>query len=394
VAATVPRDCYKCCMRMQADRREVLLPLAAAIIAPAALTGLLVAANSGNSRDYVFLYLGIVAVLGIASGLPDALAAAACSFFLVDFFFVRPVHSLQFADSTDVVNLAVFLGTAGLVGTLGSRRRAAQRRAEDLAHELQQANIELARLADTERQIRALEETDRVRREFLANVSHELRTPMGSILTGTTTLLRKASLPDDLRAEVEALARESRRLDRLVSDLLEMTRIEGGVVELHPSEVDLTEAVVAAVDRLHRQSPGRLVAIAVPPPTPEVMADWDRLGQVLDNLLENADHAAPSGSAIRVTAAPAVDGMIVVRVIDAGPGVPAALRPQIFDRFVRGGDTNSQRAAGMGLGLAIVRGLVQLQGGSVWLEEPDSGQGACFAFSLPSAGAGETDSDS
>jgi two-component system sensor histidine kinase KdpD len=380
-------------MRMQADRREVLLPLAAAIVAPSALTGVLVAANSGNSRDYVFLYLGIVAVLGIASGLPDALVAAACSFFLVDFFFVRPVHSLQFADSTDVVNLAVFLGTAGLVGTLGSRRRAAQRRAEDLADELQQANIELARLADTERQIRALEETDRVRREFLANVSHELRTPMGSILTGTTTLLRKPSLPDDLRGEVEALARESRRLDRLVSDLLEMTRIEGGIVELHPAEVDVTEAVTAAVDRLHRQSPGRPVAIAVPPRTPEVMADWNRLGQVLDNLLENADHAAPGGTAIRVTAA-ADDGMIVLRVIDDGPGVPAALRAQIFDRFVRGGEANSPRAAGMGLGLPIVRGLVQVQGGSVWLEDPDSGQGACFAFSLPSAGVSESDQHS
>jgi two-component system sensor histidine kinase KdpD len=259
---------------------------------------------------------------------------------------------------------------------------------------LQQANIELARLADTERQIRALEETDRVRREFLANVSHELRTPMGSILTGTTTLLRRPSLADDLRGEVEALAREARRLDRLVSDLLEMTRIEGGIIELHPAEVDLTEAVTAAVDRLHRQSPGRPVAIEVPPATPEVMADWSRLGQVLDNLLENADHAAPSGSPIRVTAAPGDDGMLVVRVIDAGPGVPAAMRAQIFDRFVRGGQTNSPRAAGMGLGLPIVRGLVQVQGGTVWLEDPASGQGACFAFSLPSAGVPDAGSDS
>jgi K+-sensing histidine kinase KdpD len=381
-------------MRIQSDRREVLLPLTAAIVAPALLTGLLVAANQGNSRDYVFLYLAIVAVLGIASGLPDALVAAACSFFLVDFFFVRPVHSLQFADSTDVINLAVFLGTAGLVGSLGSRRRAAQRRAENLAGELQQANIELARLADTERQIRALEETDRVRREFLANVSHELRTPMGSILTGTTTLLRKPSLPEDLRGEVEALARESRRLDRLVSDLLEMTRIEGGIVEVQPAEVDLTEAVTAAVDRLHRHSPGRTVRMEVPPAIPEVMADWNRLGQVLDNLLENADHAAPDGSPIRVTAAPAEGGMIVVRVIDSGPGVPVALRAQIFDRFVRGGQTDSVRAAGMGLGLPIVRGLVEAQGGHVWLEDADAGEGASFAFSLPAADIPDADAGS
>ena len=86
--------------------------------------------------------------------------------------------------------------------------------------------------------------------------------------------------------------------------------------------------------------------------------------------------------------------MTVVRVIDAGPGVPAALRAQIFDRFVRGGQTNAPRAAGMGLGLPIVRGLVQAQGGSVWLEDPDTGEGACFAFAVPSADIPEADTNS
>ena len=375
------------------DRRVLLIPLGVAIAAPAALTGLLVALNQGNTRDYVFVYLGIVAILGLATGVRDAIVAAACSFLLVDFYFVRPVHTFQFADSTDLVNLAVFFGTAGLVGTLGSRRRAAQRRAESLARELQQANIELTRLAETEQQVRALEETDRLRREFLANISHELRTPMASILTGTTTLLRGQSLPDDLRPEVESLAGASRRLNRLVSDLLDMSRIEGGIVELRPAEVDLTEAIAASVDRLHRQSPERPVAVEVADTTPEVMADWNRLGQVLDNLLENADHAASGGSPIRVTAARADDGDVVIRVIDRGPGVPMELRGQIFDRFVRGGQTNPPRAAGMGLGLPIVRGLVEAQGGRVWLDEDQPTQGASFAFSLPAAAVDATDPD-
>jgi K+-sensing histidine kinase KdpD len=374
-------------------RRDLLLPLAVAIVAPAALTALLVALNQGNIRNYAFVYLGIVAILGLATGLRDAIVAAAVSFLLVDFFFVRPVHSFQFADSTDLVNLVVFFGTAGLVGTLGSRRRAALRRAENLARELQQANIELARLAETERQVRILEETDRLRREFLANVSHELRTPLASILTGATTLLHGHSLPDNLRAEAESLARESRRLNRLVSDLLDMTRIEGGIVEIRPVEVDLNEAIAASVERLHRQSSNRPVAVEVVASTPEVMADWNRLGQVLDNLLENADHAAPAGSPIRVTAAQADGGEVVLRVIDTGPGVPEALRGRIFDRFVRGGERDSERAAGMGLGLPIVRGLVEVQGGRVWLEDGESNQGACFAVSLPAADGGATDAE-
>jgi two-component system sensor histidine kinase KdpD len=374
-------------------RREVLLPLAVAIVTPAALTAVLVALNQGNIRNYVFVYLGIVAVLGLATGLRDAIVAAAVSFLLVDFFFVRPVHSFQFADSTDLVNLVVFFGAAGLVGTLGSRRRAAQRRAENLARELQQANIELARLAETERQVRILEETDRLRREFLANVSHELRTPLASILTGATTLLHGQSLPDSLRTEAEALARESRRLNRLVSDLLDMTRIEGGIVEIRPVEVDLNEAIAASVERLHRQSSDRPVAVEVAASTPEVMADWNRLGQVLDNLLENADHAAPAGSPIRVTAAQANGGEVVVRVIDTGPGVPEALRGGIFERFVRGGDRDSERAAGMGLGLPIVRGLVEIQGGRVWLEDAEAVHGACFAFSLRATESGALDAE-
>ncbi|MGH7721718.1 MAG: sensor histidine kinase [Candidatus Dormibacteria bacterium] len=370
-------------MRPPVRRHEVVLPLALAVVAPGALTALLVGINQGNIRNYVFVYLGIVAILGLATGLRDAIVAAACSFLLVDFFFVRPVHSFQFADSTDLVNLVVFFGTAGLVGTLGSRRRAALRRAESLARDLQQANIELARLAETERQVRILEETDRLRREFLANVSHELRTPLASILTGATTLLQGQSLPDGLRAEAASMARESRRLNRLVSDLLDMTRIEGGIVEIRPAEVDLTEAIGASIERLHRQVPDRPVEVEVPASTPEVTADWSRLGQVLDNLLENADHAAPQGSPIRVTAARSDEGEVVVRVMDGGPGVPASLRGRIFDRFVRGGETSPGRVAGMGLGLPIVRGLVEVQGGRVWLEDGEAMQGACFAFSLP-----------
>ncbi len=352
------------------------------MLVPGALTSLLVAINSGNTRDYIFLYLGIVAVLGLASGLRNALVAAACSFLLVDFFFVRPVHTFQFADATDLINLSVFFGTAGLVGTLGSRRRAAQMRAESLARELQEANVELARLAETEEQVRALEETDRVRRELLANVSHELRTPLASILTGATAMQRRRSLPDDLRPSAETVAREARRLDRLVSDLLDMTRIEGGIVDLRPTEVDLADAINASAERMRTQSPTRPVRMEVAAGTPEVRADWNRLGQVLDNLLKNADRAAPTGTPIRVTTTPN-DGEVVVRVIDAGPGVAPELRERVFERFVRGDRTGADHEEGMGLGLPIVRGLVEAHGGRVWVEDAGASGGGCFAFSLP-----------
>lgn len=353
-----------------------------AALAPGVLAAILAVAHVGQSRDYVFLYLGIVAVLGLATGLRDALVAATSSFLLVDFFLIRPVHSLQFADPTDVLNLAVFAGAAGLIGTLGSRRRSAQFRAETLARELQQANIELARLAEAERQVRVLEETDRLRREVLANVSHELRTPISSILTGTTAMLQRGSLPHDVEPDVASLAREARRLSRLVSDLLDMTRIEGGVIDLQLTDVDVGEAITAAADRLRRQHPGREITVTSAPGLPDALADWQRLGQVLDNLLDNAQRWAPPETAIAVDAGVAA-GTVVVRVVDRGPGVAHDARPHIFERFSRGDGPRPDSSSGMGLGLAIVKGLVEAQGGRVWLEDTPPDEGAVFAFSLP-----------
>jgi len=363
----------------------------AAVMAPAALTLVLVGVNFNNPRDYAFLYLSIVAVLGVAIGVGPALVSAALSTILVDYLFVPPKHTLSIANAEDVVNLIVFFGAAGLVGTLGSRRRNAQLRSQALAGELQRANIDLARLnreqaaaaqvaarlAERDRQVQVLEETDRVRHEFFANVSHELRTPLGGILTGATAVLGRDDLQPTLRAELDEVAAAAQRLARLVSDMLDMARIEGGAIDLRLDRVDVADAVEAAAGRLCRSSPQREIEVQVSPATPEVLADWDRLGQVIDNLLANADHFAPADTALTVAAV--ADGdTVVIRVIDRGPGVPLEQRERIFERFVRG-------SGGTGLGLPIVRGLVAAQGGRVWLEDPLPGDGGRFAFSLPSA---------
>ena len=365
----------------------------AAIGGPVAFTWPLLRIGSSRPRDYVFVYLAWVAMTAVLGGLWPALLAAAASFLLVDYYFLPPVRELTLADEFDLLDLVVLVGTALLVGGLVSRRRRAQRRAVALAGELSLANAELQRLnreqaeaarvalelERTQRQVRVLEETDRMRQELLANVSHELRTPLSSILTGSTALLDRSDLAP-ARDELGSIAGEARRLGRLVGDMLEMARIEGGALELHTEAVDVAEAVEAAVDRLHRHSPERPVRWdAGAAARVLVLADWDRLAQILDNLVGNADRHAPPDTPLRIDVA-GVDGAVEIGVADSGPGVPAELRERIFDRFVRGGDG----APGTGLGLAIVRALVEAQGGRVWLEEPPDG-GARFAFSLPAA---------
>jgi K+-sensing histidine kinase KdpD len=370
-----------------------------ALLGPVLITAMLVPVRVSEQRDYVFIYLGLVAVLGVLRGLWPAMVAAALSFLLVDYFFVSPVGTLTIADEQDLVNLVAFVTTAGLVGLLASQRRKALLRAEALGRDLRQTNSELARLnkeqamaaqaaltlARSQEQIRALQEVDRSRRELLANVSHELRTPLSTILTESTSSVTEADSSAELHRRLRTITDQAHRLKALVDDMLDLAVIEAGALELHFQPVRLADALQAAVERLHSKSPERRVDWNEQSAVVDVLADWSRLLQILDNLLANADRFGPPGTAIEVQVEAGSGGLVTVRVRDHGPGVASELRGRLFERFAHGpGEKGSAETAGTGLGLAIVRGLVEAHAGSVMLEE--GGAGASFRFTLPRAG--------
>lgn len=372
-----------------------------ALIGPLVLTVVLVQLGGTEKRNYVFLYLALIAIVGVLRGLWPALLAAAVSFPLLDYFFVVPYYTFTISRSEDLINLVVFVVTAVLVGMLASRRRRALLESEALASQLRDVNTELVRLnkeqaeaaqaalrlARSEQQIRALQESDRLRRELLANVSHELRTPLGTILAESTD---PAGVKTTREAErkFETVAAEARRLEALVTDMLDMARIEGGALDLDLEPVGVGDAIAAAVDRLHHVSPQREVAWDRNSADLDVLADWNRLGQVLDNLLANADRFAPRRTPITVDISTEKPGLATIGVIDQGPGIASELRPRIFERFVRGDSADDgSKAAGTGLGLAIVKGLVEAHAGSVALEESHDGVGATFRFTIPLAPA-------
>lgn len=371
-------------------RTSQLLAWLGAVAGPALLTAALVHLGGAQRRDYVFVYLALVAILGVLSGFWPAVACASLSFLLVDWFFVPPVGTLTIADEQDIVNLLAFAATAGVVGVLASQRRRALLEAEALAANLRQSNSELARLnkeqaaaaqaaltlARSQEQIRALQEVDRYRKELLANVSHELRTPLSTILAESTSPLR----PEDdlMTAEYRrhVIATEARRLKALVDDMLDLALIEAGTMELHFEPVLLADAIEASAERLHARSPEREVLWQKQDAGIDVQADWDRLLQILDNLISNADRYSPAGTAIEVEVDPPADGLVAVHVRDSGPGVAADVRPRLFERFVHGGD-----GTGTGLGLAIVKALVEAHAGTIELENQE--KGASFRFTLP-----------
>ena len=368
---------------------------AAAIAGPPIVTAALFSFSHQTQRDYIFFYLALVAIVGVFRGLWPAVVCGIVSFLCVDYFFVPPVYTWTIADEQDIVNLSAFLATAVLVGLLASRRRNALLEAQALTRQLQHANTELIRLnkeqaeaaqaalrlARSEQQINALKETDRLRRELLANVSHELRTPLGTILTESTGATTARS-PEEMQQTMQTIAAEARRLNALVADMLDMTTIEGGALELDLAPADLGDAIEAAAERLHRVSPQREIRWNREAAGIEVLVDWDRLGQVFDNLLSNADRFAPPDTAIEIEVAREPAGMATVHVVDHGPGIPPELRERIFERFFRVG-TDGQ-GGGTGLGLAIVKGLVEAHAGTVAVEDR-AGAGAVFRFTLPEA---------
>jgi K+-sensing histidine kinase KdpD len=366
-----------------------------AIAAPVLLTILLLLLGGGESRNFAFLFLIVVALIALLGPFWSGLLSAALSFLLMDFFFVAPRYTLTIADPDDLIDLILFFGTAILIGLLEWRRSKARLAAESLSQQLQLANADLIRLnreeamaaqaairlARTEQQVATLRESDRYRRELLANVSHDLRTPIATILTRSTAGAGGSEPPE---ASLGIIADEARRLDDLVRDLLDMTRIESGALELDLEAIRLMEAIEAAAERLQRRSPHRTVVIPDDPRTAgvEVLADWARLGQILDNLLWNADRYSPAGARIEFRIDDEDPEFAGVRVVDHGPGVAPELREHLFDRFVRG-DTERSNPQGTGLGLAIVRGLVEAQAGQVSLDPQRPGEGAGFRFTLP-----------
>jgi len=373
----------------------------AAVAGPAIVTAVLLGYSNQTQRDYVFIYLGLVAVVGVLRGLWPALACAAISFLLVDYFFVPPVGTLTIADEQDIVNLVAFLVVAGVVGVLASRRRRVLLESEALTRQLRESNTELirlnkeqaeaasaaVRLARSEQQIQALHETDRLRRELLANVSHELRTPLGTILTESTDTSGSPT-GEEAQRRLRTIAAEARRLKTLVDDMLDMTVIEGGALQLDLEPLALGDAITAAAERVKRLSPDRKVQWDTEASVVEVLADWDRLGQIFDNLLSNADRFAPRNTPITILVAHEEPGLVTVRVKDRGPGVPAELRARIFERFFRTDPAHgAETSGGTGLGLAIVKGLVEAHAGTVALENPGDEPGATFRFTLPEAPA-------
>ncbi len=237
--------------------------------------------------------------------------------------------------------------------------------------------LERARLREQALRSELLEEVDRLRHSLLGAVSHDLRTPLATMKVASSALVDPAiALSDEDADELHGLIDvETDRLTRLVTSLLDMTRIDAGVLEVRPVSTPVGKLVVDAVTPLRSMLQDRPVDIVVPEDLPAVYVDRLLIGQVLANLLDNANRHAPPKSLITVAGEVRGD-RVALSVTDAGPGVPPADRQAVFDRFV-GFDTGGRT----GLGLTIAKTFVEAHGGRIWVEDGPSA-GARFVFTL------------
>lgn len=312
--------------------------------------------------DHTMLFLAGVVVVAMRFSRGPSLVATVASVAALDFFFVPPYFTFDVENLRYVVTFGVML----VVGIVVSR----------LTHRLREEG-------EAAERSRIGIETERARTTLLAGISHDVRTPLASITGAVSVLLETGDTlpPAERRGLLEAIREEGRRLDRLVADLLDLTRLESGV-KVKKEWVPLEEVVGSAIARLQSRLESRDLDVRLPDDVLLVPVDPVLLEQVLVNLLENAVKYSPPGSPLRVEGGTR-GADVELEVSDRGDGIPPGEEARVFERFYRIADGG--RAEGTGLGLAVCQAIVRAHGGRI-AAEPREGGGATFRISLPLGG--------
>ena len=280
-------------------------------------------------------------------------------------------------------NVTLFERPIRLAAVLTAIRAAL--RARDRQYEVRNLLAEL-------REARAgAEAANRVKDEFLATLSHEMRTPLNAILGWTSMLTRGQIEPSRMPRVFEALDRNAQSQAQLIADVLDVSRFVTGKLQLQLATVDLCDLVAQATDSVRAAAAAKDIQLSIEE-TPHclVRGDAGRLQQVVWNLLSNAIKFTPAGGSIRIIVA-RDERQVSVSVADTGGGIPPEFLPHVFDRFRQADQTSTRVHGGLGLGLSIVKHLVELHGGTVAVLSGGRGQGACFTVCLRAEDRGVAD---
>ena len=332
-----------------------------AVIGVAALTiacWLLTPLTGYGAISLIFL-LGVL-LAGMVLNRGPVLLVAALSALSWNFLFIPPLFTLHIAKLEDGLTFATYFIIAITVGSLTAQLKAR----EHLA-----AQIQLA------------QESERLRKTLLDCVSHELKTPLAAIGAASQELSRFAANTQDpqmLKDLASEIRDGSRRLNRVVDNLLDMNRLESGVIRPKREWCDVRELLQSAVDIERESINGRDIRLDVPEEIPLALVDHTLIEQAVAKLLANAGSHTPARLPIEIDAE-YINDHLLISVSDRGPGIPIEATERLFEKFYRG---DNRKTGGLGLGLSIARGLIEAHGGRLTAENRDGG-GARFTIRLP-----------
>jgi K+-sensing histidine kinase KdpD len=318
-----------------------------------------------------------VILVAVTQGRGPALYASILVGLSFNFFFIGPYYSFLITRPEDVVGFVVFVTTAVLVGQLSSRLEKRVLLTEKQSKELVHVRGKFERAAAQAAEADALRKSEQLKTALLDAVTHDLRTPLTSIKAAISTIREGAVSPEVQRELFEVIEQESDRLNHFIQGMMDLAKLQAGEVTLASRNVAPEEMVEDALLRAASLLEGHPVEVAIASGLPSPKVDPRLISQVIFTLLENA--AKYSGASAKITVSVRQkDSNICFAVDDEGPGIPSELRGKVFDKFFHAGVQ-----PGLGMGLAIARGIVQAHGGKIWIEDGPERKGTSVQFTIP-----------
>lgn len=336
----------------------------------------------------LILLLGVLLTATVWGSAPAYLASvlAVLGF---NFFFLPPVGTFHIADQQNWIALFVFLMTSLVVGNLSAQTKRRAAIAEARSREVERLYAELKSAFELASEAEALRRSEQLKTALLDAVTHDLRTPLTSIKMSVTTLLaeRKSPTPPALDDEgenelLEVINQETDRLNHFIEGMVELARIEAGDLQMRRNWGAIDDIIETSVTRADPLLSRHRLEIQLDRELPSVRADNKALAEVVYTLLDNAAKYSPPGTTILITARSPDEDLIEVAVTDEGRGIPLELRDRVFDKFFRVKSTDGP-VGGIGMGLAIARGIVEAHGGRIRIEDGPSGRGTRVVFTIP-----------
>ena len=354
------------------------MPYLLAVSGIAALTvGMFTLGDHVNPITVALIFLLFVLLTATVFGSSPAIFCSILAMLCFNFFFLPPIGTFVISDSDNLIALFAFLMVAVTAGQLSAKAKRRAEESERLYRELQGA-FEKASQAE------ALKQSEKLKTALLDAVTHDLRTPLTSIKASVTMLIEEhnenavhVTLEREGRTELlEVINEETDRLNNFVESMVELARIEAGEINLRKVESNVEEIISMALQRAASLTANHQIKVELEDDLQKVSVDSKAIAEVVYNLLDNAAKYSPRNSTIEIQAKQ-IDEEMLISIEDEGKGIVETEREKVFRKFYR----SDKQTAGFGMGLAIVRGIVEAHGGRIWIEQGKTG--ARFIFNLP-----------